>query len=85
MHAQGSARGVDFNAPYWPVSEAEHAEWFSEVQRKKDTVGIRVVDTGKLIDSCQLHGIGPVHPAAELRVSLGEEGERRRGYGSEAL
>jgi RimJ/RimL family protein N-acetyltransferase len=77
---------VLFNAPYRPVTEAELAEWFREIQRKKDTVifGIRVMDTGKLIGSCQLHGISPVHPAAELQVRLGEEGERREGYGSEA-
>lgn len=67
------------------MTEAEHAEWVSEIQRKKDTMifGIRVMNTGKLIGSCELHGISPVHPAAELQVRPGEEGERRKGYGSE--
>jgi RimJ/RimL family protein N-acetyltransferase len=80
-------RQVLFNAPYRPVTEAEHAEWFGEIQRRKDTVifGIRLWDTGKLIGSCQLHSISSVHRGAELQIRLGDEGERRKGYGSEAL
>jgi RimJ/RimL family protein N-acetyltransferase len=75
------------NAPYRPVTEAEHVEWFGEIQRRKDTVifGIRLLDTEKLIGSCQLHSISPVHRGAELQIRLGEEGQRGKGYGTEAL
>jgi RimJ/RimL family protein N-acetyltransferase len=78
---------VRFNAPYKPVTEADHVEWLREGQQTKDTVifGIRAVDTGKLIGLCQLHGISAVQPAAELQVRLGEEGERGEGYGAETL
>lgn len=78
---------VLFNAPYRPVTESEHTEWFGEIQRRKDTVifGIRLLDTGKLIGSCQLHSINPVHRGAELQIRLGEKEERQKGYGTEAV
>jgi len=78
---------VLFNAPYRPVSEAEHATWFETIQRQMNTVifGIRLLKGDILIGSCQLHGINPVHRTAELQIRLGEARERGRGYGTEAV
>src|SRR5215467_9254289 len=74
------------NAPYRPVSERQHAAWFDDVQQRRDTFifGIRLLSSGRLIGSCQLHSIHPVHRSAELQIRIGEPQERGRGYGTEA-
>jgi RimJ/RimL family protein N-acetyltransferase len=78
---------VLWNAPYRAVTEAQHAEWFETIQRRKDTAifGIRLLDTQKLIGSCQLHSINDIHRSAELQIRLGESEGRGHGYGTEAV
>jgi RimJ/RimL family protein N-acetyltransferase len=78
---------VLFNAPYRPVSWPDHLAWFDAVQKSKDTVlfAIRERETQKLLGTCQLTGIHPVHRSAELRIRLGEEAARGKGYGTEAV
>lgn len=78
---------VLFNAPYTPVSEAQHKAWFDAIQQQKDTAifGIRLLKGGALIGTCQLHNINSVHRTAELQIRLGEKKERGRGYGTEAV
>jgi RimJ/RimL family protein N-acetyltransferase len=78
---------VLWNASYRPVTEAQHAEWFDAIQRRKDTVifGIRLLDTQRLIGSCQLHSINNIHRSAELQIRLGESKGRGHGYGTEAV
>jgi RimJ/RimL family protein N-acetyltransferase len=78
---------VLWNAPYRPVTEAQHAEWFETIQRQKDSVifGIRLVETGRLIGSCQLHSIKDIHRSAELQIRLGESDGRNHGCGTEAV
>jgi RimJ/RimL family protein N-acetyltransferase len=78
---------VLLNAPYRPVGETEHVAWFEAVQRHNETVilGIRLLKSGDLIGSCQLHSIHPTHRSAELQVRIGAVKERRHGYGSEAV
>lgn len=80
-------REVLWNAPYQPVTEAQHAEWFEAIQRRKDAVifGIRLLDTQSLIGSCQLHSINDIHRSAELQIRLGESEGRGHGYGTEAV
>lgn len=75
------------NSPYRPVHERQHAGWFESIQLRTDTVifAIRISDSGKLIGTCQLHGINPTHRHAELQIRLGDIGQRGRGYGSEAV
>ena len=78
---------VLFNAPYKPVSETQHRAWFEDIQQRDDVVifGIRLLETDKLIGSCQLHNISYVHRSAELQIRLGDAAERGRGYGTEAV
>lgn len=78
---------VLWNAPYRPVNEAQHADWFEAIQRRKDTVifGIRLLDSQRLIGTCQLHSINDIHRSAELQIRLGESEERGHGYGTEAV
>ena len=77
---------VLLNAPYRPVSERQHAAWFEDIQQRRDTVifGIRLRGNGRLIGSCQLHGISAVHRTAQLQIRIGELQERGHGYGTEA-
>jgi RimJ/RimL family protein N-acetyltransferase len=78
---------VLLNAPYKPIAEARHREWFAAIQRRNDAFifGIRLRDANKLIGSCQLHSISHVHRSAELQIRLGDVEERGRGYGTEAV
>jgi RimJ/RimL family protein N-acetyltransferase len=75
------------NAPYKPVSESAHYAWFEAVQKRTDMTmfGIRVLETDKLIGTCQLRGIDSVHRNAELQIRIGDVGSRGVGYGTEAV
>jgi RimJ/RimL family protein N-acetyltransferase len=75
------------NGAYHPVSESAHRAWFERIQQQEDAFvfGIRVGDGDKLIGSCQLHSIHPVHRSAELQMRIASAEHRGRGFGSEAL
>ena len=78
---------VIFNAPFQPIHEGQHHAWLEAVQHRKDIVifAIRLRESGKLIGSCQLHNINPIHSTAELQIRLGDVAERSHGYGSQAV
>ena len=78
---------VVLSAPYRPIGEREHVRWLEAIQQRTDVAlfGIRLVQTGALIGSCQLHSIHPVHRTAELQIRIGEGAERGAGRGSEAV
>ena len=75
------------NAPYRPVHAAQHEAWFAAVQERPDAVifAIRLVDGDRLIGTCQLLQIHPVHRSAELQIRIGEADARGQGHGSEAV
>jgi RimJ/RimL family protein N-acetyltransferase len=75
------------NAPYRSVTKQQHKQWFEAIQRRKDVkiFAIRLLDSGKLIGSCQLHSIHDIHRSGELQIRLGEANEQHHGYGTEAL
>src|SRR5262245_40718074 len=64
---------VILNAPYSPVHFQNHAEWFEAIRRRGDLVffGIRTTGDNRLVGSCQLHSIHPVHRSAELQIRIG--------------
>lgn len=78
---------VLFNAPYKPVHENQHREWFEAVQRRNDIVifGIRLRETNMLIGVCQLRNIDYIHRNAELQIRIGEVAQRGQGYRTEAV
>lgn len=78
---------VVLNAPFRPVTEAQHAEWFDAVQRRSDTVivGIRLGPSGELIGTAQLHSIHPTNRCAELQIRIADPAHRGQGYGTAAL
>jgi RimJ/RimL family protein N-acetyltransferase len=75
------------NSPYRPVNRAHHETWFQTVQQRSDLAlfSIRLAESDRLIGSCQLVDIHPVHRSAELRIRIGEKDLRGRGYGTQAL
>jgi RimJ/RimL family protein N-acetyltransferase len=78
---------VHWNSAYHPVSETDHREWFDSIRRRTDVVifGIRARPDGRLVGSCQLRNIDPVHRNAELQIRIGEVEERGQGRGTEAV
>ena len=75
------------NAPYKPIAERQHQDWFDGLSRRTDLAifGIRLRDGNRLIGSCQLHNISSVHRSAELQIRLGDVGARGKGHGTEAV
>jgi RimJ/RimL family protein N-acetyltransferase len=78
---------VTLSAPFRPVSQEEHDAWFDDVRSRDDVriFGIRLDDGDRLVGTCQLTGIHPLHRSAELRIRLGERGARGKGVGTEAV
>jgi RimJ/RimL family protein N-acetyltransferase len=78
---------VNYNAPYRPISESNHEEWFEAVTRKHDVFFFVIKENEKntTIGSCQLHNVHWVHRSAELQIRIGDEKYRNKGYGAEAI
>ena len=78
---------VLFNSAYRPIDQTDHRQWFEGVRGRNDMVmfGIRLLADGRLIGTCQLHTIHPVHRSAELQIRIGNPTDRGHGYGGEAL
>ena len=70
--------GLPVPEPAVPLAEVEPSPALSQLGREWPA-------DGRLIGSCQLHGIHPVHRSAELQIRIGEAGERGRGHGTEAV
>jgi len=75
------------NARYRPVHEPDHVAWFEDVRSRGDVVifGIRRHADDRLIGSCQLLAIDPVHRTAELQIRIADVGDRGQGHGTEAV
>lgn len=78
---------VLFNSRYRPVHAWQHRDWFESIRNRDDVTifGIRLVDSDRLIGSCQLAGVDAHHGTAELQIRIGEVGERDQGLGLEAV
>jgi RimJ/RimL family protein N-acetyltransferase len=78
---------VHWNSAYRPVSETDHQEWFESIRKRSDVAifAIRSVPENRLIGSCQLRNIDPVHRSAELQIRIGEVDQRGHGHGTEAV
>jgi diamine N-acetyltransferase len=78
---------VLFNSAYKPVGEVQQKEWFETIQKRPDVVffAVRLIETDRLIGTCQLHSINSVHRSAELQIRLGDPADRGKGYGTEAV
>lgn len=75
------------NAPYKPITQLEHENWFNQIASYKDRVIFSIVEnqSGKLIGTCSLRNINLLHRNAELQIRIGESDFHNRGYGTEAV
>jgi RimJ/RimL family protein N-acetyltransferase len=82
-----SPETVRFNAPYAPVHESRHSDWFEAIANDRSRVvfAIRGLEDHRLIGLVQLIDLHPVHRTAELTIRIGDENDRNRGAGSEAV
>ena len=72
------------SAPFRPVSRAEHDAWFEQIRGREDVRIFAIREQGRLVGTCQLHGIHPVHRSAELQIRIGAAEARGRGVGTAA-
>lgn len=78
---------VRFNAPYSPVHESGHLAWFDQVTTDAGRIifGIRPLGDERIIGVLQLINLHPIHRSAELIIRIGEDSNRGKGLGSEAV
>jgi RimJ/RimL family protein N-acetyltransferase len=79
---------VNFNAPYHPVSEAEHKAWFESVIINRTDLSIFMIEdlSNKCaIGSCQLLNINSVFRSGEIQIRIGEFNSWNKGIGTEAI
>lgn len=72
------------SAPFRPVSRAEHDSWFEQIRKSEDVRIFAIREQGRLVGTCQLHDIHPVHRSAELQIRIGAPDARGRGVGTAA-
>lgn len=72
------------SAAFRPVSRAEHDAWFEQIRRREDVRIFAIREHGRLVGTCQLHDIHPVHRSAELQIRIGAADARGRGVGTAA-
>lgn len=72
---------------YRPVDMMAHQQWWDGLGRDPTRVvmAVRKVGAPALIGWVQVAGINSVHRSAELGIRIGNESDRNRGYGQEAL
>ena len=78
---------VVLNAPFRPISMAEHEQWFNSLGNRKNLAFFMIEDaeSGLAIGSCQLNNISDVHRSAELQIRIGRLDYQNKGAGSEAV
>src|SRR5260370_20330613 len=78
---------VRFSAPYRPVHERSHGDWFDAVSRDPSRVifAIRSKREGELLGTVQLTDIHPIYRQAQMLIRIGDPRHHGRGIGTEAL
>lgn len=78
---------VILNSSYRPVSERQHRQWFDSISKRSDTYIfiVKTVKGRKTIGSCQLHSVDLLNSCAELQIRIGDDNQRGKGYGSQAV
>jgi UDP-4-amino-4,6-dideoxy-N-acetyl-beta-L-altrosamine N-acetyltransferase len=78
---------VRFNSAFQPISWAQHCAWWDSLNNTeiKRSFAIRKRDDDRIIGTAQLMDIHPVHRHAEVSIRIGEQADRQRGAGTEAL
>lgn len=81
------AETVRFNAPYKPVTWSNHAAWFDSVGKDSSrmVLAVRKLDDPLIIGVIQFLDIHPIHRTAELTIRIGDDQDRNKGNGTDAL
>lgn len=75
---------VTLSAAFRPVARPEHDAWFQQIRHREDVRIFGIREDDRLVGSCQLHSIHPIHRSAELQIRIGAAAARGRGIGTEA-
>ncbi|MDA8229877.1 MAG: GNAT family protein [Magnetospirillum sp.] len=75
------------NGPYRPISWVDHANAFSQVGKDPSKVvfSIRRTSDRRLVGYLQIVNIHPAFRSADIGILIGDERERGKGYGTEAM
>ena len=78
---------VVLNAPFRPVSAAEHGEWFAGIRKRDDLRIFAIADpaSGKTVGYCQLKKIDRQAGSAELQIRIGDRVSQGKGLGTRAV
>jgi RimJ/RimL family protein N-acetyltransferase len=72
------------SAPFRPIPRVEHDAWFERIREREDVRIFGIREGARLVGTCQLHSIHPVHRSAELQIRIGAADARGRGVGTAA-
>jgi RimJ/RimL family protein N-acetyltransferase len=76
---------VILNAPFAPVSRADHDQWFEAIRDRPDVAIFAIRLDGQLIGTCQLNGIDRDAGTCSLQIRVGDRAEWGRGHGTKAI
>jgi UDP-4-amino-4,6-dideoxy-N-acetyl-beta-L-altrosamine N-acetyltransferase len=78
---------VKFNSAFRPISWDEHCAWWESLNSTADkrSFSIRSRADNRIIGTVQLMGIHPIHQHAEVSIRIGDQSDRERGAGTQAL
>lgn len=78
---------VKFNSAFKPVHWVEHCEWWESINQThgKASYAIRSEVDNRILGIVQLQNIHPIHRHAEVSIRIGDQNDRQKGLGSEAL
>jgi RimJ/RimL family protein N-acetyltransferase len=81
------AETVRLNAPYRPIEWGSHTAWWDNLGAAASRVmfAIRERPDSDIVGTVQLVDIHPVHRSAELVIRIGDEANRGKGFGTEAV
>lgn len=81
------AAAARLDLAFKPVDMMAHQQWWDSLGRDPTRVvmAVRKLGAPALIGWVQLTGINSVHRSAEIGIRIGEEANRNRGHGKEAL
>lgn len=82
-----NAELVRYNAPFRPVDWQSHSSWFDNIGKDSSRIifAIRTKADPRIIGIIQLFAIHSVHRSAELIMRIGNEEDKGKGYGTEAV
>jgi diamine N-acetyltransferase len=78
---------VRFSAPYRPVHEPAHRDWFDALAHDRSRVifAIRRKANGELLGIVQLIDFHDIYRQAQMVIRIGDQRHQGRGVGTEAL